>query len=87
MGGMYALGQCNRKDNTGGGFAETFSVVTQHCHSEVALPGQGIWFAARWGGCGASRVTFRWAKWSKLMIRFIIKQSNEKQYSQALSIQ
>lgn len=36
---------------------------------------------------GTSLVTFKLAKRSKLMIRFIIKQFNEKQYSQALSVQ
>lgn len=52
---------------------------TWHGHDVAALLGKAIWFGFPWDGCSTSLITFSWAKWSGLMIRFVIKQSNEQQ--------
>lgn len=52
---------------------------TWHSHDGTAPLVKTIWFGFPWDGCSISLITFSWAKWSRLIIRFIIKQSNEQQ--------
>lgn len=59
---------------------------TRHSRAGAALPGKATGSGFPWAGCSTSLITFSWAKWSRLMIRFITKQSNEQQQRQALPI-